>query len=97
MVIAELSIFPTSEGASVSKYVREVIKVIESSGLRSETGAMATTIEAPDLETILKVVSECHKKLVELGVRRIHIDLRVDHRLDKEATIESKLKAVGKK
>ncbi|MGB9837151.1 MAG: thiamine-binding protein, partial [Candidatus Saccharicenans sp.] len=63
----------------------------------AETGAMATTIEAPDLEAILKVVADCHKKLLELGVRRIHIDLRVDHRLDKEATIESKLKAVGKR
>jgi len=42
-------------------------------------------------------VAECDKKLVELGVKRIHLDLRVDHRLDKPATIESKLKAVGKK
>jgi uncharacterized protein (TIGR00106 family) len=97
MVIAELAIFPTSEGSSVSHYVREVIKVIENSGLKSVTGAMATTIEAPDLESILQVVAECDKKLVELGVKRIHLDLRVDHRLDKPATIESKLKAVGKK
>jgi uncharacterized protein YqgV (UPF0045/DUF77 family) len=32
-----------------------------------------------------------------MGVKRIHIDLRVDHRLDKEATIESKLRSLGKK
>jgi len=97
MVIAEFSIFPTSEGASVSRFVKEVIKVIENSGLHSETGAMSTTIEAPDLETILKVVAECHRVLVEKGVRRIHIDLKVDHRLDKDATIDSKLKAIGKR
>ncbi len=97
MVIAELAIFPTSEGSSVSRYVKEIIKVIESSGLRSETGAMSTTIEAPDLASILKVVSDCHRKLIEMGARRIHLDLRLDHRLDKEATIDSKLKAVGKR
>ncbi|MBC7362191.1 MAG: MTH1187 family thiamine-binding protein [Candidatus Aminicenantes bacterium] len=97
MVIAEFSIFPTSEGSSVSRYVKEVIKVIESSGLHSETGAMSTTIEAPDLASVLKVVEDCHRLLIEMGVRRIHIDLRVDHRLDKEATIDSKLKAVGKR
>lgn len=97
MVLAELSIFPTSEGSSVSRYVKEVIKVIENSGLRSETGAMSTTIEGPDLESILKLVSDCHRKLIEMGARRIHIDLRLDHRLDKEATIDSKLKAVGKR
>lgn len=97
MVIAEFSIFPTSEGSSVSRFVKEVIKVIENSGLRSETGAMSTTIEAPDLASILKVVSECHQVLLEMGARRIHLDLRVDHRLDKEATIDSKLRALGKR
>jgi len=97
MVIAEFSIFPTSEGASVSRYVKEVIRVIEKSGLHSETGAMSTTVEAPDLETIFKVVAECHRMLIRMGARRIHIDLKVDHRLDKEASIESKLKAVGKR
>jgi uncharacterized protein (TIGR00106 family) len=97
MVIAELSIFPTSEGSSVSRYVKEVIKVIENSGLHSETGAMSTTIEAPDLQAVLKIVADCHQTLIKMGARRIHIDLRVDHRLDKEATMESKLKAVGKK
>ncbi|MGQ9801360.1 MAG: MTH1187 family thiamine-binding protein [Candidatus Saccharicenans sp.] len=97
MVIAEFSIFPTSEGSSVSRYIKEVIKVIESSGLRSETGAMSTTIEAPDLAAILKVVSECHRVLLEMGARRIHIDLKIDHRLDKDATIDSKLRALGKR
>ncbi|MDD8031794.1 MAG: MTH1187 family thiamine-binding protein [Acidobacteriota bacterium] len=97
MVIAEFSIFPTSEGSSVSRYVKEVLKVIEKSGWHSETGAMSTTIEAPDLASILKVVSDCHQVLVNLGAQRIHIDLRVDHRLDKDATIDSKLKAVGKR
>jgi uncharacterized protein (TIGR00106 family) len=97
MVIAEFSIFPTSEGPSVSRYVKEVIKLIESSGLRSETGAMSTTIEAPDLASILKLVEACDHLLTEMGARRIHLDLRVDHRLDKEATIDSKLKAVGKR
>jgi len=97
MIIAELAIFPTSEGTSVSRYVKEVIRVIEGSGLRSETGGMSTTIEAPDLETLFRVVQEAHQALLKMGVRRIHLDLRVDHRLDKDATIDSKLRAVGKK
>jgi len=97
MIIAEFSIFPTSEGSSVSRYVKEVIKIIENSGLRSETGAMSTIIEAPDLASLLRVVSDCHQKLIEMGARRIHLDLRIDHRLDKEATIDTKLKAVGKR
>jgi uncharacterized protein (TIGR00106 family) len=96
MIIASLAIFPTSEGASVSKYVKEAIKIIENSGLKSKTGGMNTTIESPDLGTLFKVIGKAHDKMVEMGAQRIHIDLNVDHRLDKDATIQSKLSAVDK-
>jgi uncharacterized protein (TIGR00106 family) len=96
MIIASLAIFPTSEGVSVSEYVREAIKVIESSGLKSVTGGMNTTIESPDLATLFNVIEKAHKKIADMGARRIHIDLNVDHRLDTDASIESKLKAVDK-
>ncbi len=97
MVIAEFAIFPTSEGVSVSKYVKEAVRVIESSGLKQETGGMSTTIEAPDLDTLFKIIEKCHEAMVKMGAKRIHIDLRIDHRLDKDASIESKLEAIGKK
>ena len=97
MIIAELAIFPTSEGVSVSRYVKEALKVIEKSGLKNETGGMSTTIESPDLATLFRVIQEAHRAIAQMGVKRIHIDLRVDHRLDKDASIESKLKAVGKR
>lgn len=97
MIIAEFAIFPTSEGVSVSKYVKEAIDIIESSGLNSETGGMSTTIEAPDLDTLFQVIRRTHEAIVKMGARRIHIDLRIDHRLDGDATIHSKLKAIGKR
>lgn len=96
MIIASLAIFPTSEGASVSRFVKPVIEVIEKSGLTCATGGMNTTIEAPDLASLFRVIEACDRKLVELGAARIHIDLNVDHRLDKPSTIRSKLKALGK-
>lgn len=97
MIIAELAIFPTSEGSSVSRFVKEAIRTIEASGLRSETGGMSTTIEAPDLKTLFRVIQDAHAAVLKMGAKRIHIDLSVDHRLDKEATIASKKSAVGKK
>jgi len=97
MIIAEFAIFPTSEGVSVSRYVKEVIKIIENSGLKNETGGMSTTIEAPNLTALYQVIEKAHTKMVVMGAKRIHIDLRIDHRLDKEATIDSKLKAIGKR
>ncbi|MBS3818389.1 MTH1187 family thiamine-binding protein [bacterium] len=96
MILAELAIFPTSEGTSVSRYVKEVTQIIQRSGLNYETGGMATSIEAPDMETLFKVVEKTHQKLVQMGVERIHIDLRVDHRLDKDATLKSKMESLKK-
>ena len=97
MIIAELAIFPTSEGPSVSRFVKEAVRVIEASGPHTETGGMSTTIEAPDLPTLFRVIEDAHAAILKLGARRVHIDLHVDHRLDKEATIASKLGAIGKK
>jgi len=96
MIIASLAIFPTSEGVSVSRYVKEVIRIVEESGLKSATGGMSTTIESPDLPSLFAVIEKTHQKLVDMGAARIHIDLHVDHRLDKDASISSKLKAVEK-
>jgi uncharacterized protein (TIGR00106 family) len=96
MIIAELAIFPTGEGSSVSCYVKEIVKVIEASGLKSETGAMSTTIEAPDFPSLWRIIEACDAVLVEMGAARIHVDLHIDRRLDKEATIASKKAAVGK-
>ena len=96
MIIASLAIFPTSEGASVSRFVKEAIQIIEGSGLKSRTGGMNTTIEAPDLGTLFDVINKAHDRMVEMGVSRIHIDLNVDHRLDKESSIAAKLKSLGK-
>jgi uncharacterized protein (TIGR00106 family) len=70
--------------------------VIENSGLKSYTGGMATTIEAPDLRTLFELVEKTHKVLVDMGAQRIHIDLRVDHRLDKDASVLSKIKSIDK-
>jgi uncharacterized protein (TIGR00106 family) len=96
MIIGELAIFPTSEGVSVSRYIKEVVRVIENSGLKSYTGGMATTIEAPDLRTLFDLVEKTHNVLVDMEAQRIHIDLRVDHRLDKDASVLSKLKSIDK-
>ena len=37
MIIAEVAVFPTSEGSSVSRYVKEVLRVLEASGLEIRT------------------------------------------------------------
>jgi len=95
MILASLSIFPTSEGSSVSRYVKEVLVALDDTGLHHETNAMATVIEAPDLSTLFSAITRLHDTLIKMKVSRVHIDLHIDHRLDTEATIQSKLLSIG--
>jgi uncharacterized protein (TIGR00106 family) len=94
MIIAEVSITPLGVGTSVSKYVKEAVKVIHNSGLKVETGGMSTTIEAPDLDTLFQVIKRAEEAEIQVGAKRISIYLKIDDRRDKEATIEKKIKSV---
>jgi len=95
MILASFAIFPTSEGSSVSPYIKRVLSVLDDTGLHHETNAMATVIEAPDLRSLFDALLRVDDTLVSMDVDRIHIDLHIDHRLDKEATIHSKLSSIG--
>ena len=96
MIIAEVSITPLGVGTSVSKYVKEAVRVIEESGLKSSTGGMSTTIESPDLDTLFKVIKAAEEAEINAGAKRISMFIKIDDRRDKDATIYAKLKSLGK-
>ena len=94
MIISQLSISPFGESVSVSKHVKKVIKVIKKHNVTYETNAMATIIETKDLQTLFDIVKEAHIELVKSGAKRVITELKIDDRLNKNATMESKLKAI---
>jgi len=94
MIIAELTITPLGEGTSVSKYVKAALKAMQASGLKMELTPMSTVVEASTLDDIFNVAKMGEKAMIEMGAKRIIIDIKIDHRLDKEATMESKKRAV---
>lgn len=93
-MIAQLSVFPIGEGTSVGRFVRRGVAVIEASGLPYEVGGMSTSIEAPDLDTLFDLIKKVHAAHVAEGAQRVVIDLKIDDRRDKRATIASKKKSV---
>ena len=96
MIVAELSIIPLGTGkTSVGEYVRAAIEALGRAGVRIKPRAMATEIEAKDLETLLFAVKLAHEAVLQKGAKRAVTTLRIDHRLDKEASIESKLRSIG--
>ncbi len=96
MIVAELSVVPIGTGkTSVGEYVRAAIEALEQADVRAVPRAMATEIEAKDLETLLFAVKLAHEAVLKKGAKRVVTTLRIDHRLDKEASIETKLRSIG--
>ena len=93
-MIAQLSVYPLGEGTSVSRFVKKGIVAIEKSGYKYEIGGMATTVETPGLDELFELIKQVHTAHVEEGAQRIIIDLKVDDRRDKKATIKSKRDSV---
>jgi len=94
LILAQLSVFPVGEGTSLSRFVKKGVKVIKESGYTYEIGGMSTAIEVPDLDALFNLVKKVHQAHVEEGGQRILIDLKVDDRRDKDATINSKRNSV---
>ena len=94
MIIAEVTLTPLGVGTSVSRYVRAAFEVIKNSGLKYELTPMSTIIEAPTLEQIFSLVERAEKAMLDAGAKRVIIDMKIDHRIDKDATMETKKKAV---
>ncbi len=93
-MIAQLSVHPIGEGTSLSRFVIKGVAVIEESGYTYEIGGMSTAVEVPDLDALFELVKKVHAAHVAEGARRVVIDLKVDDRRDKKATIVSKRSAV---
>ena len=94
MILAQLSVYPLGEGTSLSQFVKKGIQEIKASGYTYEIGGLSTAIEVPDMDALFLLVKKVHQAHLNEGAKRIVIDLKVDDRRDKDATIGSKRNAV---
>ncbi len=95
-MIVELIVIPIGVGTSLSNYVAEVIRVIESMGLRYESHSMGTNIEC-GWDDITPLLRQCHTRLNAMGAARISTVLRISDRYDKPYTMEGKLESLESK
>jgi len=95
MIIAQFSISPVGENVSLSNFVKTAIDTIKKHNVKFKTNAMSTVIEAGSIDELFSIVSDAHKSILDMGVKRILIDLKIDDRRDKNATINSKVKSVS--
>lgn len=97
MIVAEFSVIPIGTGTSASRYISAVHQILKDSGIKFLPGPMSTAIEAGSFEEIFEAVEKANKKLAEMGVQRIITSVRIDYRLDKDISIESKLPKFGER
>jgi len=96
MAIMEISVVPIGVGSSVSNYVAKCIEIIKRSGLSYEVTAMGTIIEG-DIEQLLELALLVHKVPFEMGAKRVLTNIKIDERIDKKATIDSKIASIKNK
>ncbi len=94
-MIASFSVYPVGEGTSLSRFVKKGVAIVKTSGYPYEVGAMSTSVEVPDLDALFNLIKKVHAAHVAEGAKRIVVDLKVDDRRDKEATMASKKAAVS--
>ncbi len=95
-VLMEIAMFPTDVGESKSKYVAEVLKVIEGNGFAYQLTPMATIVEAESVEELCSLVPKMYKVLEDMGVGRVYSVIKFDIRPGKKNRLKQKIASVQK-
>lgn len=95
-VIADLCVVPLGRGVSVSNEVTACERVLREAGLETRLHAYGTNIEG-EWDQVFAAIKRCHEALHEMGVPRITSTLRFGTRIDREQTMEDKIRSVEDK
>jgi uncharacterized protein (TIGR00106 family) len=96
MIQAEISIYPmATKTTSVSFYIAKAIESVKNiDNLTYEINSMGTILESDDMD----VINKASKKMIEivhhLGINRVEVIIKIDSRIDKQATMREKLKSI---
>ena len=77
-MIVEISAVPIGVGKSLSRFVAEVIKLIERRGIRYQLNPMGTILEVNDFRELCDLLEEIDSKLYELGSERNYYVIKID-------------------
>ena len=95
-VILDLSVVPIGVGVSVSKYVAACEQVLKEAGLKPQLHAYGTNIEG-EWDEVMAAVRKCHEVVHEMGAPRISTSIRLGTRVDRDQTMDDKIKSVQEK
>jgi len=95
MTLMEFSMIPLDKGSSFSRYVADILKIVDESGLDYRLNPMGTVVEG-DWNDLLTLLTRCFRSL-EKESERISLQVKFDHRKGVFGALESKIQSVKKK
>ncbi|MGD0579930.1 MAG: MTH1187 family thiamine-binding protein [Bryobacteraceae bacterium] len=95
-VIADVCVIPIGIGVSVSKEVSVCERIFVEAGLKTKLHAYGTNLEG-EWDDVFNAIKRCHEVLHGMGVARISSSLRFGTRVDREQTMEDKIRSVEAK
>lgn len=95
-VLIDLCVIPMGVGVSVSKYVAACEEVLREAGLEHRLHANGTDIEG-EWDEVFAAVRRCHEIIHGMGAPRINTTVRIGTRIDREQTMDDKIKSVEQK
>ena len=95
-VIIDLCVVPVGVGVSVSRHVAACQQVLEDAGLSYNMHAYGTNIEG-EWDGVFAAVKRCHEVVHQMGTPRISTSIKLGTRIDREQTMDDKIKSVREK
>jgi uncharacterized protein (TIGR00106 family) len=95
-VLVDISVVPLGVGLSLSPYIAECERIFQAAGLKTALHAYGTNVEG-EWDDVFGAVKRCHEALHAMGVPRISTNMRLGTRIDREQTLEEKVRSVTEK
>lgn len=92
-VLADISIIPLGVGVSLSKYVAACERVLRDAGLDPKLHAFGTEVEG-EWDAVMAAIRRCHDIVHELGAPRVSTTVKLSTRVDREQTLDEKVRSV---
>lgn len=94
-MVVEFSIVPLGVGESLSSFVAEAFKIIESSDIAYEHHAMGTNLEG-DWDEVMAVIKACRDRLLESS-HRVSLSIKIDDRKGATQRLANKVQSAKDK
>jgi uncharacterized protein (TIGR00106 family) len=95
-VIVDFTVVPVGTGISLSPYIAEVERVLQEAHLTHELHANGTNVEG-EWNEVMAAIRHCHERLHLMGVPRIHTDIKLGTRSDRDQRMADKVASVQQK